>query len=1165
MLPRLFLLATLCVPAARDDDPWPVKRGPSREPEPYRYDPKIITRVPKEFLEDSAACIYYFGTSNLVEADGTTETIFHDVTRLNSRKGVEKLGEYRSISFDPAYQTLTLHMARIHKADGKILYVRPEHLKLRDQGTDYQVYDAEKQLIISFPNLQVGDVIEVKWSTRGKCPEFLDHFFTRYTFGDIHYPLVRDEFRVRLPRNKAVKFSTVNGQVETVLHTDGQYRNYLWRVRNRPPLPTDDNLPSKEELRLQLSCSTFGSWEEVGRWKKQVRADCWRCTPEIREVLDKVTKSLSTDVDKARALTYWVRRHIRYLSLPSARHSYTPHDPKEVLANRYGDCKDQAQLLAVMLRELGIPVALVTLGAQDDGQVMPEAPSPWGTHAILMVTIDGRRHWIDTTSTFAAWDFLPPDDRDRVAYVTDDNGIYILRTPPLTCDDNRFEQTTWLNVDVQGMTTGRRMLTYHGAAALAQRDTWTDVAAGERRRLMSATLQDAHAQTRLAKLQVDETKLLDLDQPVEGAVAFTIPGHFTGDPELEGSVADSRVWNRIVGYPLDPDRTVALELGRPFESIHRYVVQLPPAYRIDSLPAFRRITSLWGSFTLRARLDARDPHRLELIFHTRLEKTRVDPARFAEYRAFHEELTKHWRVWLTLKHTRAAEDALALNLELLARPDDKVSALVLARLFHRQGQVERAGQVLRRTGLFHPGDAEVGKLAVDSAANAEEEEAAFRDLIRHHPHDSDYVLGLAAVLVRRGEHAVARELLEPLTQGRSMRVRSTAHFHLARSAAARDLPRLGLRHLRDARLAESESVNTLEAWQLTGELQERLSRTAEAIVAYGNAVKLNPEHRGTRAALIRLLLREKRRQEALEHLRRYTVLVGDDADDLLRAAAFHYQMGRLEDAADLAGRAQKEKFHGDAQRLLGLVAFRRGDFAKAAYHLDRAPRGPEELESLLLSYLTLGQLDRADQEVETAKRQGLADERLKALQQQITDLVERRSTLLTQLNPPAEKRTRFQKAVEAYLCAERLWKEGRSTKLIQGLLDNAVGKDVRVGPAFALRGQLALDRGRITAALSDSELAVQLAPQDSLGYFVRGRVKLERADTRGAMDDLAKAGELTRRKDGRVLHWLAAALFQAGRRADALSTQEEAFVLLPDDREVRRQLREFERQKPSTP
>ena len=75
-----------------------------------------------------------------------------------------------------------------------------------------------------------------------------------------------------------------------------------------------------------------------------------------------MTGPSKTPLDKAKALTYWVRRHVRYLSRGPGGLGYTPHLPDQVLANRYGDCKDQAQLLAVMLKEIGLPVWLVTLG-----------------------------------------------------------------------------------------------------------------------------------------------------------------------------------------------------------------------------------------------------------------------------------------------------------------------------------------------------------------------------------------------------------------------------------------------------------------------------------------------------------------------------------------------------------------------------------------------------------------------------------------------------------------------------------------------------------------------------------------------------------------------------------------------------------------------------------
>src|SRR5581483_11358539 len=214
-------------------------------------------------------------------------------------------------------------------------------------------------------------------------------------------------------------------------------------------------------------------------------------------------------------LTYWVRRRIRYVSVGAEKHDFTPHPPDEVLASRYGDCKDQSQLLAVMLRAAGVPVALATLGTLEDGQVLEEVPSPWGTHAILLVTLDGKDHWIDTTLSLAAWDYLPREDRERLCYVVDEDSVRLLRTPAATAEQNRVEQTTNVSVGVDGSSRSRRTSAYRGSAALAQREAWVEVPPGERRRLVATELQEASSQARLCKVTIDEAKLKDFDQPVE--------------------------------------------------------------------------------------------------------------------------------------------------------------------------------------------------------------------------------------------------------------------------------------------------------------------------------------------------------------------------------------------------------------------------------------------------------------------------------------------------------------------------------------------------------------------------------------------------------------------------------------------------------------------------
>src|SRR5690606_32439284 len=118
---------------------------------------------------------------------------------------------------------------------------------LRDTSSDYQVYDPEKQLIITFPGVQVGDVLEVKWTVRGKHPEYRGGYFNRYPFGAIDYPIVRDELRVRMPGEKKLRWvSSEPGLTPTVTAEKGATL-YRWSMSATPRLPKDENSPSREK------------------------------------------------------------------------------------------------------------------------------------------------------------------------------------------------------------------------------------------------------------------------------------------------------------------------------------------------------------------------------------------------------------------------------------------------------------------------------------------------------------------------------------------------------------------------------------------------------------------------------------------------------------------------------------------------------------------------------------------------------------------------------------------------------------------------------------------------------------------------------------------------------------------------------------------------------
>jgi tetratricopeptide (TPR) repeat protein len=173
-------------------------------------------------------------------------------------------------------------------------------------------------------------------------------------------------------------------------------------------------------------------------------------------------------------------------------------------------------------------------------------------------------------------------------------------------------------------------------------------------------------------------------------------------------------------------------------------------------------------------------------------------------------------------------------------------------------------------------------------------------------------------------------------------------------------------------------------------------------------------------------------------------------------------------------------------------------------------------------------------------------------------LVQRRESVRKGTEIPAGKAMVWNRAIDSFVCAEYAASEGRPGSQVEALLQPALKEGVELGPAQALRGRLFLDRGRLGSALADAERAITRSPREALGYYVRGRVRLER-DQDGALANLARAVELSGRTDAVLLHWLAAALEQAGRGDEALAAQRQAVQLRPHDPELADQLRRLEK------
>jgi tetratricopeptide (TPR) repeat protein len=1154
------LITLSLTPTGRAEAPrWPVPVGPHDRPAPVRYDPTVWKGVPAEFLDDAAACYLYSGTTQRLEADGTVAMTALELIRLNGRKGIDHFGEYRTIRFVPAYERITLHAARVHKAKGGAVDVGPRNVQLRDVNTDHLVYDPSKQLVISFPGLEVGDVIEVHWTTRGRNPELQGQFFSRYSFGNVSFPVVRDELCVRVPAGRTLKYAAFNRDIPAQVSEEGGERVYRWRVTNLPPPPKGDHLPSVEELRPQVAVSTFASWDDVRRWDRALVADRAACPAEVSRVVAEVTRGLTDPADKARALARWVRGNVRYVSAGET-HDYTPHPPAQVLAHRAGDCKDTAHLYAVMARCAGLRAAVASLGMRGDGQVAEGLPSAWSTHAVAVVTIDGRDHWVDLTANLIGWDELPADDCDRACFITDESGLRLGRTPKADAGRHRTEHATEVTVRPDGSARCERVSRYTGYAAWAKRADFVGEPKGERRRLVAAELMDAYPKARLGDLTFDAS-LDDPDRPLAVRAAFDVPDLVEPGDERTACLGDHLIWPRLLSAAIDPERTAPLDLGDPFESVQRFAVRLPPAFRFGKLPAAHVVESPWGRFEFTAILTPDRPRDLELVFHTRLEKSRVEPSEFPGFRQFLDALSAAHMATVVLQQTAEVADAPELEAYAAAHPADAAAAAALAELYLNHGRPADAARVLAAARRHRPDDRTLWELSLDAAECPEDREPILRAMALRFADDPQVTLELGATLVEAAKHDEAAKVLEPLTRAPIAAVTRQAHVTLAASQLVQEDPKAALRHLRAAAEADRDGLDGF-AWQLRGEAHEALGQRQQAYRAFREAYLRTPddEDRGDIVyALVRLATALKMRAEALEYLTLYRLEVEDDPEGLGRAADAAVRLGRFDDAQVLLDKARSAGggLTPEGDRAHGLILARRGDFAGAVESLQRLDPDAESLAALLDALIALGHLDDAERQARRVRQVEEPTDELNRLAERVACLAERGRDLRAAVGAAAGAPEVTNRAVGAFVCAESLHAGARLPERVTALLEASLADGVRLGPAFGLRAVLHLDRGRLAKALADAERAIEVGPDDARAYYARGRVRLERGAA-GALDDLERAATLSQRRDGVILHHLAAALHQAGRRGDAVRTQRDALGLRPGDAEVREQLTVFE-------
>ena len=136
--------------------------------------------------------------------------------------------------------------------------------------------------------------------------------------------------------------------------------------------------------------------------------------PELLEAVNGASDQLA-----AVELIYdFVRTNFRYVSDVTPPHTIFPHPPSDVLAKRYGDCKDRAFLVATLAARHGITVYPCIVSSQPT-RMFEGVHTELFNHVACALDTDDGLMFFDPTPRHYPMGTLPPEELGRYAVILD--------------------------------------------------------------------------------------------------------------------------------------------------------------------------------------------------------------------------------------------------------------------------------------------------------------------------------------------------------------------------------------------------------------------------------------------------------------------------------------------------------------------------------------------------------------------------------------------------------------------------------------------------------------------------------------------------------------------------------------------------------------------------
>lgn len=567
-----------------------------------------------------------------VYRNGLATTWNQRAALVHNRVGLDSLRS-TTLWYTPDAEIVEVTNVRILRPDGRVVEAHDSRDAAMGTGPSAIYYDVRSRSL-TFPALELGDILvyEYRVSDIAYRNLFDDYFGDTFMVQD-HAARLLVRYGLLGPAGRSFHFNDEHLRLaELTVEDRGDQRLHALVARDVPRVPRESWAPGPSELFEMISVSTFGDWDSLADWYWNLIREQLVTNSTMEREVARLVEGRETVEEQVAAIHNFVVRNIRYVALPFGIHGYKPYRTSDCLNRRFGDCKDTAALMKVMLELAGIPSEIVLIRTRDLGRVHGEPPSlSVFNHAILYVP--GLDLYLDGTAGHWGSRETPALNQAASALIVHDGrGGTFLEAPLLPASANRI--TSEMDLDLTavlagtGEASGVVTSTHTGEFAAPFRRRWE--ADDRRRERYQEQLSRSIAGVRV----IDATfgALDDIEAPA------TVTAHVEGGEWVR--LSDTEATLRPFGplrsawtqrYAASAERRLPLELEYPWRIEEHRQISLPVGMEIRAGLGVAEVRSAFGVARRTVELGEAG---LEATLVIELDVLRVTPEEYPDFRAF---------------------------------------------------------------------------------------------------------------------------------------------------------------------------------------------------------------------------------------------------------------------------------------------------------------------------------------------------------------------------------------------------------------------------------------------------------------------------------------------------------------------------------------------------